>query len=163
MFALLDAAGLRFGRWTRQAPYLPQCGSMRELPHGRRIAALPVADQYAAMELYRGTMVRHSFTAQRADEPPVEIRFDDDAWQRLVPVRTTTSIAVTERVPQGVAAALLNQAHTDPDLVLFATDEQHRAFDLIDGRRSFGDIGDDVEFFERLWQHDLIVVDASNA
>lgn len=163
VFALLDGAGLRLNRWTRQAPYLPQCGSMRELPHGRRIAALPVAEQYTAMELYRGTMVRHSFIAQRADEPAVEVRFDDDAWQRLVPVRTTTSSAVTERVPQGVAAALLNRAHTDPDLVLFATDQQYRAFEMIDGQRSFGEIGDDVAFFERLWHHDLIVVDASNA
>jgi SAM-dependent methyltransferase len=163
VFALLDAAGLRFGRWTRQAPYLPQCGSMRQLPHRERIAALPVVEQYAAMELFRGTMVRHSFIARRADEPPVQIQFDDDAWRRLVPVRTSTSIAVTERVPEGVAAALLNQAHNDPDLVLFATDEQHRGFEMIDGRRSFAEIGDDAAFFERLWQHDLIVVDASDA
>lgn len=74
-----------------------------------------------------------------------------------------TSIAVTDRLPQGVAAALLNQAHTNPDLVLFATDEQRRAFDMIDGHRSFGEISDDVAFFERLWQLDLIVVDAFSA
>ena len=135
---------------------------MSELAHRQRIEQLPIADQYAAMELFRGTMVRHGFIARRADDPIIEVRFDA-SWRDLVPVRTTTSVAVTERVPEPWAAALLNRAHTDRDLVLFASAEQHRVFDAIDGRRSCADLGADREFFERLWQHDLIVVDASSA
>ena len=163
VMALLDRAGLRFGRWLRQAPYLASCGSMNLLAHRQRIEALPTADQYAAMELFRGTMVRHSFIARPADGPVVDVRFDDESFPRLVPVRTTTSVAVTERVPAPWSAALLNRAHNDPDLVLFATGQQHRSFEAIDGRRTCGDLGADREFFERLWCHDLIVVDASNA
>jgi SAM-dependent methyltransferase len=163
VLGLIERARLRFSRWIRQAPYLPTCGSMHDLAHRRRIEMLPISEQYAAMELFRGTMVRHSFIAQRADEPSVEIRFDDESWRRRVPVRTATSVVVTERVPAPWTAALLNRAHTDADLVLFADDERHRIFERIDGRRSFGELSDDVAFFERLWQHDLIVVDASNA
>jgi hypothetical protein len=70
---------------------------------------------------------------------------------------------VTERVPAPWSAALLNRAHNDPDLVLFATGQQHRSFEAIDGRRSCGEIGSDAAFLERLFRHDLIVVDASNA
>ncbi len=161
VLALLDRTGLRFGRWTRQAPYLPQCGALSGLPHGRRIADLPVADQYAAMELFRGTIVRHSFIAYRADVPAADVRFDDDRCLDYVPIRTTTSIAVEDRLPDGVAAALLNRAHTFPDLVLFASPEQRRVWDLIDGQRTIAETSDDVAFFERLWRHDLIVVDAS--
>ncbi len=161
VFALLGSAGLRFGRWRLQAPYLPQCGALSVLPHGRRIAGLPIADQYAALELFRGTMVRHGFIAFRDDEPAVDVRFDDDRWRAYVPVRSTTAVAVEDRLPPGAAAALLNRAHTSTDLVFFVTSEQKRAFDLVDGHRSIAEISDDGAFFELLWRHDLIVVDAS--
>ena len=32
---LIARAGLRFGRWERQAPYLPDCGAISETPHAR--------------------------------------------------------------------------------------------------------------------------------
>jgi len=161
LLALIDRSGLHFSRWIRQAPYLPSCGSMSELAHRQRIEQLPIADRYAAMELFRGTMVRHGFIARRVDDPIIDVRFDA-SWRRFVPMRTTTSIAVTERVPESWAAALLNRAHTDRDLVLFVTEEQRAVFEAIDGRRSCSELGADREFFERLWQHDLIVVDTSN-
>lgn len=69
---------------------------------------------------------------------------------------------MTDRVPAPWAAALLNRAHTDRDLVLFVSEEQRAAFEAIDGQRSCGEHGADREFFERLWEHDLIVVDTSN-
>ena len=156
----LDRAGLRFVRWIRQAPYLPSCGAMSELAHRDRIERLPLVEQYAAMELFRGTMARHSFIARRMHELVVDSGLEAD-WERDVPLRTTTSIAVTERVPTPWAAALLHQAHTERDLVLFVTDDQQRAFDAIDGRRTFAEAGIDPDFAERLWQHDLIVVDGS--
>jgi SAM-dependent methyltransferase len=168
VFGLIDSADLRFLRWTRQAPYLPDCGVLAGLAHGQRIAALPVVEQYAAVELFRGTMSRHSFIVQRGDEADRGVRFDADAdeWRDHVPIRTATSIAVEDRLPPGAAAALLNRAHTDRDLVLFATPAEKQVFDLIDGRRTAGEIGDavgsrDGAFFRRLWRHDLIVVDTS--
>ena len=41
LLELIEGAGLRFGRWERQAPYLPDCGAISETPHAARIAALP--------------------------------------------------------------------------------------------------------------------------
>ncbi len=55
IFDLITNAGLKFGRWLRQAPYLPQCSAFNETPHAARLRALPQPDQFAAMELLRGT------------------------------------------------------------------------------------------------------------
>jgi SAM-dependent methyltransferase len=159
---LLDTAGLRFGRWVRQAPYRPLCGVLHDLPHGSRIAGLPLVDQFAAMELFRGSMVRHSVIAHRAAAPTSAVRFDGDSWRNQVPVRTASSVMVGENLPSGVAAALLNRAHTYPDLVLFVTEDERQIFDRIDGRHTMEDLGGDPAFFERLWWHDLTVVDASH-
>jgi SAM-dependent methyltransferase len=69
LFELLDGAGLRFGRWSRQAPYLHDCGAISETPHAARIANLPEVEQYAALELFRGTITRHTLIAFDANDP----------------------------------------------------------------------------------------------
>lgn len=163
LFEFLDGAGLEFGRWIHQAPYLPSCGSLSTVPHGERIAALPLLEQYAAVELFRGTMVRHSLVAHRRDRAPVApVRFDDDGWRDHVALKPHTAVAVRERLPEGAAAALLNRAHEFTDLVLFADERQLATFEAIDDRRPIGEItGADPRFFQRLWEHDLIVIDAS--
>jgi len=163
LFEFLDGAGLEFGRWIRQAPYLPGCGSLSTVPHGERIAALPPHEQYAAVELFRGTMVRHSLVAHRRDRPPVAaVGFDGDGWRDDVALKPHTAVAVRERLPEGAAAALLNRAHEFTDLVLFTDERQLAMFEAIDGHRPLGEIADaDPRFFERLWDHDLIVIDAS--
>ena len=51
---------LTFRRWHSQAPYLPQCGAIAATPHAKRLLDLPEAEQYAAMELWRGTLASHS-------------------------------------------------------------------------------------------------------
>src|SRR5271157_6372329 len=81
----LDRAGLAFGRWVRQAPYLPWCGALASSPHHARLSALTPEAQYAAIELFRGTMVRHSVVAYRKDRPPPKVDFDGDAWLGYVP------------------------------------------------------------------------------
>ncbi len=162
--ALVDGAGMRFGRWVRQAPYRPQCGALTEVPHGRRIAAMDEHDQFAAMELFRATMQRHSLIAYRDDSPlPANpLGWDDDRWPAYVPIRPTTVTLVEERLPPGVAAVLINQAHTDRDLVLFLDADERRVYQQVDGNRALGDIdGATAGFFERLWWHDLVMIDAS--
>jgi hypothetical protein len=94
VFDLLDASDLRFGRWVRQAPYRPQCGVVSEVPHGRQIAALPPAEQFAAMELFRGTMVRHSLIAYRADDPQMELSFGSAHLHDFVPHRVATAVII---------------------------------------------------------------------
>ena len=71
---------------------------------------------------------------------------------------------VKERLPPGAAAALLNRAHTHPDLVLFVDEHQLGVFDSIDGHRTLAEIGrDSGDLFEQLWWHDLVAFDASGA
>jgi hypothetical protein len=163
VFDFLERAGLTFGRWTRQAPYLPTCGSISEVPHSARIASLPRPEQYAALELYRGTMTRHSFVAHRrspGSNDPTE-GFDDDRWRSYIALKPHTAISVEERLPPGAAAVLLNRAHVFRDLVMFVDKEEKAVFDAIDGKRTMGDLADGPGFFRRLYDHDLIVIDAS--
>ena len=41
LHAWLDRCGLTFARWHEQAPYLPQCGAMANMPHAAHLASLP--------------------------------------------------------------------------------------------------------------------------
>ena len=168
----LERCGLKFGRWYEQAAYLPQCGAIDGAPHGARLATLPAPAQHAAIELLRGTMDKHSFVAYRDDREreAQPITFEGDAWQSYVPVRPPWTLAVKDRAPRGVAAALINPSHAYPDLALFIDAAQERLLTAIDGERSLteilhgagGAVGEEKgrQFFRRLWEHDLIVFDA---
>jgi SAM-dependent methyltransferase len=92
LFDFIERGGLTFGRWIRQAPYTPHCGVMARIPQARRMAQLPLAEQYAAVELFRGTMVRHSVVAYRNDNPngARQVSFDGDAWLGYVPFECRT-------------------------------------------------------------------------
>lgn len=163
LFELIESAGLRFGRWERQAPYLPDCGSVSETPHSARIAALEPAEQYAAVELFRGTIARHTailFDAADTTSGRLDPASPDAAdW---VPIAVPTAVVVTDRLPHGVAAALLNRAHVDTDLVLFVDRHGLDTFQAIDGRRTVGDLGQgSAELVERLWRHDLVAIDTT--
>jgi len=162
LLELVRDAGLRFGRWERQAPYLPDCGSISETPHAARIAARPAVEQYALVELFRGTMTRHTAIAFDAEDATSgALDFTDPAAGRWVPVPVPTAIAVEERLPPGAAAALINRAHSDTDLVLFADRAGCDLFRSIDGKRTIAQLGADIGFVERLWRHDLVVLDAT--
>ncbi len=167
LFEFLSKAGLNFGRWVKQAPYSPRCGVMASLPQASRIAQLSRAEQYAAVELFRGTMVRHSLVVHRNDGPaaPQSVSFSGDAWLNYVPIRLPETIAVQERLPHGAAAVLINQTHTYRDLYLPIDSAEKRWFDAIDGSRTIGEIAKRSEmarvFFERLWWFDQVVFDVS--
>lgn len=171
LFEYLARGGMRFGRWLRQAPYLPDCGAPLSSPHRARLARLGAEEQYAAMELFRGTMVRHSAIVYRDDEPEdgQAIGFDGDAWLSYTPIRVPDAICVEERLPPGAAGVLINRSHTDTDIYLPIDAAQKRLYTAIDDRRSIRELiagGATTqavrELFERLWWHDLIVFDASH-
>lgn len=159
---------LRFGRWVRQAPYLPYCGAIASTPHRSLLTALTPEEQYAAMELFRGTMVRHAVIAYRND-PAAEsatIAFDGRRWLDYVPIRLTDTIAVREGLPPGASAVLINRNHTYTDLYLPIDAAQERLLDAIDGERTIAQIAGAErdcarEFFEQLWRWDQIVFDTS--
>jgi SAM-dependent methyltransferase len=170
LFDFIGRAGLQFGRWVRQAAYLPQCGAPATSPHQPLLARLPAQAQYAAIELFRGTMVRHSAVVYRNDGPACAqpVHFGNDTCLDYVPLRLPDTICIQQRLPPGAAAVLINQTHTYTDLYLPINAHQKQLFDLVDGKRTIGDIvrkhGDTDTaraFFERLWWYDQVVLDSS--
>jgi SAM-dependent methyltransferase len=165
---LLEGADLAFGRWIRQAPYLPQCGALASTAQAARLAVLPSSEQYAAIELFRGTMARHGAIAYRHDRSSAPaIDFAGEAWPAYVPIRLPETVAVRERLPDGASAVLINRNHTSTDLYLPIDAARERLLDGIDGRRTIAEIGGEHDhelargFFEQLWQWDQVVFDAS--
>jgi SAM-dependent methyltransferase len=175
LYAWLERCGLSFGRWFEQAPYLPQCGAMAHLPHAARLSSLSRQFQHAAVELLRGTMTKHNFIAYRDDRlgESQPITFDGDAWRGYVPLRLPWTLCVRDRVPPGCEAILINRAHAYPDLALPIDAAQERVFTAIDGKHSIDEILRDAaratsgengrRFFERLWEYDQIVLDATGS
>jgi 2-polyprenyl-3-methyl-5-hydroxy-6-metoxy-1,4-benzoquinol methylase len=175
LFDFIQNCGLNFGRWQRQAPYLPQCSSIANSPFFSRIDQLSANQKYAAMELFRGTMVRHSFIAYREDMPDQtsSVRFDGSVWQNYIPIRLPTTIIVKQRLPMGAAAVIINQAHTFTDLYLPIDKIEQQWFEAIDGESSINDIlqvhqltgmqelDKAKDFFKRLWYYDQVVFDTS--
>jgi SAM-dependent methyltransferase len=177
-FSLIERGGLRFGRWIKQAPYNPHCGSLAEIPLNSQMTKLRPAEQYAAVELFRGTLVRHSAILYRDDCPddPLPVSFSGEAWLDYVPIRMPETICVQERLPAGTAAALINQTHAYKDLFMLIDAAEKRWFEAIDGTSSIGAIVEKTAaqsgnskqheraraFFERLWWYDQLVLDASH-
>ena len=169
LFEFLNANGLRFGRWLRQAPYSLEAGLMSRIPDALRAATLPLPDQYAAAELFRGNMMRHSAIAYRDDHAGVpRISFDDDAWLEYIPIREPDTVTVRERLLPGVAAILINRAHSHTDIFLPIYPRETRLLEAIDGKRTIREmLASESErdvarsLFERLWRHDQVVFDAA--
>ena len=101
LYAWLERCGMSFGRWVEQAPYLAQCGMIAKTPHAARLASLPAPLQHAAVELFRGTMVRHNLIAYRDDRAGESqpITFAGDHWREYVPMPLPWTVCVRERVP----------------------------------------------------------------
>jgi SAM-dependent methyltransferase len=179
LFTFLENARLTFGRWIKQAPYSIGCGVLAKLPQAGQMAQLSLVEQFAAAELYRGTMLRHSVVAYRNDRPgdPDPIDFSGDRWLRYVPLRMPDTLSIQERLPAGAATVLINQTHTYRDLFLPISAAEKRLLDGIDGHRTIRDILEPMQpalseasplemarmFFERLWWQDQVVFDTSHS
>jgi len=176
LHAWLDRCGMSFGRWVQQAPYLAQCGMIAKTPHAARLASLPPPLQHAAVELFRGTMIKHNLIAYRDDRAGENqpITFVGDHWRPYVPIALPSTVCVRERLPPGSVAVLINRAHPFPDLILSVDASENGLLAAIDGKRTLAEIlalvGEDgggarrvPSFFERLWQYDQVVFDASRA
>jgi SAM-dependent methyltransferase len=177
LFDFIANAGLAFGRWIKQAPYSLHCGVIAQIPQASRMAQLSPVEQFAAVELFRGTMARHSVAVYRSDCPSDSqpISFAGDDWLRYVPIRMPDTICVQERLPAGAAGVLINRTHTYRDLLLPISPTEKRWLDAIDGNRCTGDILENklptsetisrIEearaFFQRMWWYDQVVFDAS--
>ncbi len=178
LFDLLERCGLSFGRWLHQAPYMPTCSAIAQTPHAQRFLQLPVQKQYDMMELFRGTMLRHSFTAFiKGMDDTNSPNFNSQNFFSYVPIRIPETRIIEERLPPGAAAVLINQAHTDRDIFLPINSDEKQVLDAIDGSRSIKQVIDQVKsihpanrllekkqvhnFFNHLWNYDQVVFDTS--
>jgi SAM-dependent methyltransferase len=174
LYAWLDRCGVSFGRWVQQAAYLPQCGFVASTAHHARLMQLPQPSRHAAMELIRGTMVRHNLIAYRDDRvgESQPITFADERCGTYVPIALPWTACIRERLPRGSTAVLINRAHQFPDLALPIDAFEDRLLGSMDGTRTIAEILSGAEvgeghraralgFFERLWQYDQVVFDAS--
>jgi SAM-dependent methyltransferase len=168
LHAWLERCGVRFHRWFLQAPYLPQAGTLAPASHRARLADRPVAEQHAAMELLRGTMIRHAFVAHRDDETHPLPDLDDDA---LVPTGFQGATVRQEHLPPGAVAVLRHAGNEDEDLEVALDASEARVYQAIDGRRTIGEVaatvGADVAtvrgLVRRLWEHDVVLVRAATS
>ncbi len=170
LLTFLANNGVRFGRWLRQAPYLPECGAPVNTPHYELLSGLAAEEQYAAMELFRGSMLRHSVIAYNDDEPVStwEIGFEENQWVNYRPIRVADTVCVEERLSPDIAGVLINQRHTDKDIYMPINMAEKDWYQSIDGKRTIKDLVPDKaviasakKFFIRLWQHDQIVLDTT--
>ena len=166
----LESARLVFGRWLRQAPYSPYCGAIASTPHAELLTGLNEAAQCAALELFRGTIARHSVIAYASEESARRrrITFTGDAWLRYVPIRLAQTIVVRERLPAGATAVLINRSHVFTDLYLPIDAREERLLECIDGTKRIAEMGRATadkefarDFFQRLWRWDQVVFDTS--
>ena len=180
-FNLIEQRGLKFSRWLHQAPYLPQCGGLAATPHAARLARLPVLEQYAAVELFRGNMLRHNLIVVRNSRLAGNglPGFEGDGWQAYVPIRLPDTILVQKRLPAGAAAVLINQAHGEPDLFLPVNTDELQLFEAVDGVRTIRELIQQTarsgsgtlhrlnekgrQLFERLYWFDQVVFDTALA
>ena len=142
-------------------------------------AKLPPHEHYAAVELFRGNMLRHNLIVYRDDGPDASKlpRFDEDAWLSYTPIRLPGTVVVRDRLPPGAAAVLINQEHADTDLYLAVDATELRLVEGIDGQRTIAAIiaraagrtaptsrlhRQARSLFERLWQWDQVVFAAAN-
>ncbi len=176
LFDFIERGNLRFGRWVKQAPYLPYCGAMAQIPQTSRITELSPEEQYAAVELFRGTMVRHSVIVYRSDGAAGThpVSFVGNDWLRYVPIRMSDTVCVQGQLSTGPATVLINRNHTYTDIYMAVDSTEKRLFEAIDGKSTIADLlsrmfsapeqfrQDRVRtFFERLWWHDQVVFDST--
>lgn len=172
LFDLLSACGLKLGRWVRQARYLPQCSSLHATPHASRLAKLPLEEQYAALELFRGDMLRHNLVAHLPEHAKEQaLSFSGVDWQTYIPLRLPDIVISSNRLP-GKAAVLANPSNSDPELTFPVDELELQIFEAIDNRRTIAQIIDFVAaersrkadavhdrvrlFFEQMWWYDLV-------
>ena len=172
IYAWLDRNDMHMHRWVHQAPYLPQCCALVDTPHADRVMNLPPRQQHAVVELFGGSINKHTFIATRDDCPANHdtIDFDSDRWRNCVPQPFPGITVETDKLPPGILARLRNPQHDDPQIKVDLNRDQVHLYQAMNGQRTIvqiaaaADIPGDgqakqrcaKDCFQTLWHHDQV-------
>jgi SAM-dependent methyltransferase len=156
----LTTCGMTMERWWMQAPYLPQCCPLAQTPHAQKLQALPINEQYAAAELFRGNLHMHTFIASRGDKPQTQINWQSADWRDLIPMRTRGVSVRTDKLPNGALAALSQSGHLFPVPGVLLTQQTLPMYQGIDQQVTLGDLAKKYQqtrdFYKMLWDFDQV-------
>lgn len=113
----LARCDVKFCRWEKQAPYMPQYSPLAQTPHIERLLSLPETEREAAMELFWGNMTKHEFIACRNDTPDaaIQIDFHSPASRNFIPISRRGLGTNRKNLPIGISAEVFQN---DPSAVL---------------------------------------------
>ena len=152
------------------------CGVIARIPAGRPDgSSFPDRSSTPPIELFRGTMLRHSLTAYQTMAPT--LRRDQFCQRRLACLRAHSNVGhhlCSRSAAAGAAAVLINQTHTYRDLFfpsghgkktcstrLMGSAASARSWKQRRHPRTEKRPRSPRAFFERLWWHDQVVFDSS--
>ncbi len=162
---LVDSAGLALHRWLGNAVYEPAVSPLGALGE-HAIAQAGPWERAAAMELFHGRLITHSFVLTHPNRPTAAELFSGPGMVDAVPVRSPHLSATVD----GDQLALENRALQVPVRVTGPVEKLLPWLQAVDGRASVGVITwqvhqgrldaatmrDALALFERLYQADII-------
>ena len=159
LFNFLAAGGFRFGRWVRQAAYLPQCGALASAPHQPFLTRLPAKQQYAAVELFAarwcvivswrttktGRIMSQSISLATPGLAMCPFAWPTPLCSREASARRGNKIIQSPlfQVPPHLPLICRGIDQPEPyltDIYLPINAQQKNLYDAVDGKRSIGEI-----------------------
>ena len=114
---LIAEGGMKMHRWLGQGQYHPAIGPLKGSRMALRVAALPFWERAAAMELLRGTIIKHSFVVTHPHRPSAEELFGGDRIMDAVPLEADHVSATLKDEQMSVVCVALPE-HQRPDLTI---------------------------------------------
>jgi hypothetical protein len=143
VLAVLEGSGYRLQRLLYQAPYLPDaCGLAADSQLCGDALALPPREQWALVELFRGSMGSHEMIACRSDRvaSSFEVDLDGEDWLSYVPVLSPLLETEFDDLLPGTAMRVRCRGHLYPEIKVLLDATQAALCRSIDGSRSAGDL-----------------------
>lgn len=171
--SLLEDSSLYLQHLFPQAHYLARVSLLMATPElVNDVEALPAAEQYALMELYRGDIASHELIvcASESVRARREICFEGQDWLGYVPVRNPEVEVVADEGREDYCEARLRWArHSYPEITALLSAIQIVLLNCLDDQRDLRQVmeqaglGEDEEavsyvknFFASLWRMDYV-------
>ena len=170
--SLLDDSGLYLQHLFPQAHYLARVSLLMATPElVNDVEALPAAEQYALMELYRGDIASHELIvcASESVRARREIGFEGQDWLGYVPVRNPEVEVVADEGRGDCEARLRWARHSYPEITALLSATQIVLLNSLDDQRDLRQVmevaglGADEgavsyvrNFFASLWRMDYV-------